>query len=344
MTIMENRLAYKLRVVRNMSLGLMKEFVDEIHERTGKNRLSIALDMVHCARRFGSGYHDYITYHFYELTDPYRATYMTRMKSKKLMEYMNDRDAASIFDDKSRFDEVFREFVARDFLDAKNCTREEAARFYRDNKKGFGKKDLTCGTDAEILTMEDFADSDAFYDYIKKKEFTVVEEYFVNHEKIREVYPLSLNTMRMITVIDDEGKPQLFFAAQKFGRDGRFVDVRGLHAPIDLETGTIKFPFHSGDTTTDDFYTEHPNTGYPLIGFEVPLFEEAKEMILRAAALIPKMRYVGWDVAVTDRGPVIVEGNDYTAYDYMQLPGQQEGKEGILPDLFRLVPSLKNVL
>ena len=274
-----------------------------------------------------------------------RDTYMTRLRSKKLITFLNNPEKAKIFDNKNKFDEVFKEFIDRDFLDALNCDLDEATRFYNENEVGFGKMlDLSCGKGAEIIRMADFENAKEFYDYIKEKGFGVVEEYLINHDKIREVYEPALNTMRMITIIGDDNEPHLFFAAQKFGVNGRFIDVHGIHAPIDLETGIVHFPFHSGNTDTDLIYTKHPDTGYDLTNYEVPMFKEAKEMILRAAMKVPEMRYVGWDVAVTNKGPKIVEGNDYTAYDYMQLPYQNPSRIGVIPDILKLVPSFKDEL
>ena len=51
------------------------------------------------------------------------------------------------------------------------------------------------------------------------------------------------------------------------------------------------------------------------------------------------MRYVGWDVAITPNGPAIIEGNNYCAHDFWQLPGQTPGGIGIIPVLKKIVPS-----
>ena len=336
---------YKLRVLSGARFSKLNDVTTEINRRCGKSKSSIIRDIYHCYRLFGSGYYDYITYHFYELDDKMRDTYMTRMRSKKLITFLNNPEKAKIFDNKNKFDEVFKEFIDRDFLDALNCDLDEATRFYNENEVGFGKMlDLSCGKGAEIIRMSDFENAKAFYDYIKEKGFGVVEEYLINHDKIREVYEPALNTMRMITIIGDDNEPHLFFAAQKFGVNGRFIDVHGIHAPIDLETGIVHFPFHSGNTDTDLIYTKHPDTGYDLTNYKVPMFHEAKEMILKAAMKVPEMRYVGWDVAVTNKGPKIVEGNDYTAYDYMQLPYQNPSRIGVIPDILKLVPSFKDEL
>lgn len=336
---------YKLRVLSGARFAKLNEVITEINKRCGKSKAGIIKDIFHCYRKFGSGYYDYIIYHFYELDDSMRDTYMTRMRSKKLVTFLNDPEMAKLFDNKNQFDEVFKEFISRDYLDAVNCDLAEATRFYNENEIGFAKMlDLACGKGAEIIRMADFENAEAFYNYIKEKGFGVVEEYLINHDKIREVYKPALNTMRMITIIGDDGQPHLFFAAQKFGVHGRFIDVHGIHAPIDLETGVVHFPFHSGNTDTDLIYTKHPDTGYDLTEYEVPMFREAKDMILKAAMKVPEMRYVGWDVAVTNKGPKIVEGNDYTAYDYMQLPQQSPGRVGVIPDILKLVPSFKDEL
>ncbi len=38
-----------------------------------------------------------------------------------------------------------------------------------------------------------------------------------NHPDLDKVYSGSANTMRMITIIGDDGKPHLIYAVQKFG-------------------------------------------------------------------------------------------------------------------------------
>jgi glutathione synthase/RimK-type ligase-like ATP-grasp enzyme len=46
--------------------------------------------------------------------------------------------------------------------------------------------------------------------------------------------------------------------------------------------------------------------------FTIPMFNEAKELVLKTASYMPGLRLVGWDVAIGENGPVIIEGNsDY---------------------------------
>ena len=123
--------------------------------------------------------------------------------------------------------------------------------------------------------------------------------------------------------------------------NNRMVDNFGLHGPEDMETGEFLFPAHSGDTTAGKHFTKHPYSKVPLIGYKIPYVKEAVEMAKKAALVVPQTRYVGWDIAFTAKGPVIVEGNNYNAHDFWQLPGQTPGGIGIMPKLKELVPEFK---
>lgn len=65
--------------------------------------------------------------------------------------------------------------------------------------------------------------------------------------------------------------------------------------------------------------THHPETAAPLIGLHLPLWEEASDLCREAAALFPRVRTQSWDVAVTDTGAVLVEGNEGGAINLHQL-------------------------
>ena len=55
-------------------------------------------------------------------------------------------------------------------------------------------------------------------------------------------------------------------------------------------------------------YATHPDTGFRFAGFEVPYFPEVLAAAKNAAAHVPH-ELIGWDIAVTEAGPVIIEGN-----------------------------------
>ncbi len=63
---------------------------------------------------------------------------------------------------------------------------------------------------------------------------------------------------------------------------------------------------HGTDTTV---VSSDPRSGFPLQGFRLPDWDVAMQMCLRAARLFPGFHVQSWDIALTTRGPVILEVN-----------------------------------
>ena len=61
------------------------------------------------------------------------------------------------------------------------------------------------------------------------------------------------------------------------------------------------------------------------------MLEEVKALALKAALMYPEFHYVGWDICMTEKGPAIIEGNDYPGHDIYQLPPHRTNGIGVLP-------------
>jgi hypothetical protein len=53
----------------------------------------------------------------------------------------------------------------------------------------------------------------------------------------------------------------------------------------------------------------HPDTGSQISGRVVPDWPSLKQHVLKVANQLPFLRYVGWDIALSAKGPVFIEGN-----------------------------------
>lgn len=339
---MENKFQYYVRVIKGASFGKFFKVLDEAHKRSKKNKVFLFFDIINCMVRYNAGYNDYVIFEFWDLNHKQRDTYLTRFRSKKFTMFMNDHDYAHYFDNKNEFNVEFKDYIGRECIDMQDADRAKIDEFYATREKVFAKpNDMSGGAGCEKLVIADFENSDAFYNYIKEKNFGTIEDVIENHPDIAAIYPFSVNTLRVITMIDAAGTPHVVYAVFKMGINGRVVDNYGLHGPLDLETGEFLYPAHSGDTTAGIHYTEHPYSNTPLIGYKVPMFDQVKELAKKAALVVPQMRYVGWDIAVTPRGPVIIEGNNYCAHDFWQLPGQTPGGIGIMPTIKKLIPEFE---
>ncbi len=333
---------YIMRVLSGMRLSKFKEVLDRTAKFSGKNKVWLTLDMVRSAVKFGSGYYDYLTFGFWDLTDAQRATYVTRVVSKKLVDMLNDPNYEHTFNDKEEFDHVFAEFVGRECVNYRTASKEDVRAFTQRHPTVFAKPAHgSCGHDCQRIDSREYPDFDAFYEDLGKREAWLLETPLVNHPQNAEVYPNALNCMRLITLIDKQGEPHVIFATQKFGLNGRVVDNYGFGCRVDLETGKICSPGVSGDGSLGIVYEEHPLTHVKLQGRPIPCFDQAVEMVKKAALKIPQMRYIGWDVGITPDGPAIVEGNNYCAHDFWQLPAQTPEKTGMLPVFMKYYPEFK---
>jgi hypothetical protein len=131
-----------------------------------------------------------------------------------------------------------------------------------------------------------------------------------NHPQLREVSPHSLASLRVRTLHDGSGTRHLFGRADlKLARRGSRVSnvSRGGVSVLVDEAGRLQNEaFDLGGTR----YQAHPDTGIRFEGRAVPFYDEAVALCRRAhLALAPDLFVIGWDIAITPRGPVILEPN-----------------------------------
>ena len=72
-----------------------------------------------------------------------------------------------------------------------------------------------------------------------------------------------------------------------------------------------------------DWFDRHPITGAPVTGRVVPFCQEVMQLALTAHSMVPEMVVVGWDFAITEAGPVLLEGNSFADTAYPQRVYQQ---------------------
>lgn len=339
---LKNKINYLLRICSGVKFSKMSNAIKTSHEKSGKNSIVIFFDMIWSAIRYGAGYYDYQIFAFYNLNKEQRKTYITRYKSKKINMLLNDSAYAHIFDNKDEFNTVFSDYIGREFLQIQTASKNDIYDFLNSREHIFCKlQDKECGIGCERLRISDFSDLDSLYRYLKEKGFCTIEDCIIQHSDLNKLYPNAVNCLRIITILDNNGVPHCIYAVLKMGYNGRVVDNNGLFSPVDLKTGKIKYPAHSGETPKGIVYTEHPDTHVKLVGYQLPYVKEAVNMCLKAALVVPQIRYVGWDVAITENGPVIIEGNTYCAHDFWQLPPHTPDKIGMLPDIKKYVPDFK---
>ena len=138
--------------------------IKDIHEKSGKNRVWIFFDMVHCGRKFGAGYMDYWLYEIYNLTDAERDTYITRGRNYELVKRYNDPNYTDLIDNKIEFNKRFGEFLGRKWIEIMKDNKQEVIDFINGHEFLMAKADLgSCGKTVEeyVQAVERLGDTDA---------------------------------------------------------------------------------------------------------------------------------------------------------------------------------------
>lgn len=129
------------------------------------------------------------------------------------------------------------------------------------------------------------------------------------HPKIVDLVGNQISTVRMFVLVDDEG-PLLLRASWKIPSGETVADnfwrSGNMLGGIDVETGRVIRVLRHTPTGTE-VVTEHPRTGTSFQGLAFPEWDRMREVVMQGCAAVPSCHFQGWDVALTDRGPVLVE-------------------------------------
>jgi hypothetical protein len=98
------------------------------------------------------------------------------------------------------------------------------------------------------------------------------------------------------------------------------IHAGGIAAPIDLKTGRLGRATDLGQRVTSRWHEQHPETGAPILGREMPHWQASLDLVRRAHEAFGDRVVVGWDIAILDDGPCLVEGNGRPDVDLMQRP------------------------
>ena len=328
-----SRLTFFFKRLVRMDWHKMWKMTGVIQKRSGKSRVWLLRDMLRCGIKYNAGYMDYMIAEMYRLNDEQKRSVITRGISNGIVRRMNNKAYWHFFDDKTEFNTLFADEIGRKWLRSDDKLTEEQLTAFLNGLPAVLYKPLEGSSGVGIEKFERSAweaDPHAFYRRIRGMGDAVLEELLVQHPDMARMCPTSVNTVRVATLLGDK-QEGIVYAFLRIG-NGKVmdnVDCGGMAARVDLETGTLKTV---GADKQGNVYEKHPITGTPIIGFRIPFFEEAKEMCLQAMRVVPQVRFVAWDVAITEDGPRFIEGNSFPSHAVPQFAAHYPDGIGILPE------------
>ncbi len=175
------------------------------------------------------------------------------------------------------------------------------------------------------------------------KEEYIVEEVIEQHPELKKVNPHSVNSVRVITFLCPDGTVEFLATVLKTSQSKVPVDnfgVGGIAIGINIATGKLKkegfVKFLAPNEVLDrkmtideeaikqilksvkkmkllypgKILTKHPITQTEFLNFQIPYWDELKEMAIKAQKVFRHGKTIAWDIAITPKGPVILEGNE----------------------------------
>lgn len=331
-----------LGMIRRMNFDKMFAAADKVAQETGKAKVLVLADIVWCGLRYGAGYSDYALFHMYAMNGAQRGSVLTRGKNNRYVHALNDPKDMHYFAQKTDFLKKFDPFVKRKWLDLRVSNAEELRAMTEELGVILVKpQDATHGDGVEKFYAREIDDYDALYARLTAEGRTLAEEVICQHPELDRLWPGAINTVRLVTIYTG-GKGNIVASFLRVGYGDKPVDnfnSGGMVVPLDPSSGRA---LCAAVNKKGERFERHPGTGTAFEGFTVPLWAQVRALAEEAAGVVETVRYVGWDVAVTPEGPVLVEGNQYPGHDIYGLPGQSPEQMGVLPN-FEKVLAMKDL-
>ena len=316
--------------------GNLKRFKNNLKEISKKEKKSEFFLFNHFLLTFlktGCGYSDYLNYELYNKTFKEIDEYVTIKHQDKFYEIVSPAKYKTFFTIKPNFLNNFKDYINRSFF--AGGTIEELKAFLDKNEEfmvkpydGLGGKGVYKEYRKNIKNVNDF------YNYLNENHL-FIEEYVKQNKEVNRLCKESVNTIRIMT-FSYNGKSEIVYAAMRIGNGINNVDnfhQGGMGCKIDLEKGIL-----IGDAIDKDLnhYEVHPKSKVKFDGFVLPNWEKAKKLVLDASLVNNNIHMVGWDVALTDEGATLIEGNRRPGFDLIQVLSKR-GRKDIMRHCFDII-------
>lgn len=319
--------------IKEIDRPRMKAMLHHAAKVNHRSYFGVCLDFFLTSLSRGCGYVDYVKSNYAALTRKQRADYLSQKEYAALVRTLNTRGYTMLFHDKIVFNRIFRQQVGRDFIDLREVGFEGFAAFVDGKESVFAKRHADFGGHGiEKLKLAN-ADLRQLYEKAMANGQYLIEDTLVQHEALDAINPAAVNNLRIVTLLKDGEVHVLFKTLRINGGTEEVISCDDIYMSVD-DQGNIL-----GNVIDDNMhiFDRHPATGFDFANAHIPHVDKAIELVKSAARLIPEVRYVGWDVAITVDGAAIIEGNNFPSIglhqNYLLNDGSYVGKGKVIRDL-----------
>jgi hypothetical protein len=172
-------------------------------------------------------------------------------------------------------------------------------------------------SNGSVVSLDDILDLVARR---SKAQGQILQELLNNHPSIADLAQDSLLVFRVFTCIDRFGEPVVTHAMLRAlsKLEPGWHGSEEFAAPVDLVTGTLGLMCGDQHYGPTDWYEAHPVTGAQVAGRVIEHWPEIEELALSGHRVFRDRMLLGWDVALTTGGPVLIEANAYPDTEFLQ--------------------------
>ena len=293
---------------------------------------TISMDYLFCKFFLKVSPGEYRIYNFPNLKQRYRKSFILNHHHKK---YRNI-NIIHFAHYKYTFYTFLRDFYKRELILAPQCGENAFVDFFKKHQKIIIKPNR--GSLGHGVSLSQYTDEQAareLFASFNPAAPSVCEEYIRQHPVMMSLNPHSVNTIRLVTLMVD-GNVKALAAVLRMGLDSNSITDNvcggGIGALVDVTTGIVT---SFGQDAYSRTYANHPLTGTRIIGLQIPHWDQVIDLAKSAHKCVPQCALYGWDIAITESGVDIVEGNSSPrGTDFIQrVDNIPKGKE--------LIPLLK---
>ena len=277
-------------------------------KRYGVSILAVFCDYIHARLRYGFCGEDYfLNTPGFALKNFQKKQFFSHKEWIKLRKKLNNEEFTHVLNDKVETLKYFREFIEHEWCYPVEHNEEEFNQFVEKHQQIIVKPISEEGGKGVELYKR-FGDRGG-YKVLKQNNY-LLEECIKQHP-VMCFNNTSVNTIRVYSMLDKQGKAHILKAVLRAGVGDSVVDnfhSGGVIYPVNVEHGFIE-SYGERRTEKEGIFI-HPGTDIIMLGFVIPHWDLLKDTVRRMAESLPQVRYVGWDMVITPDGVDLIEAND----------------------------------
>lgn len=299
----------------------ISSFSEGLAQKTGMNARAIFQDIVRAKKLNHISLNEYAWTGYYELDKKQKRTVSTLWTRAQFRKTFTDRRYICILMNKVIFAKVFSEFYGRQWVSFADATPERLRELGGELGKIVVKPGCKGqGVGVRVLPVSTDAQAEAAMERIARMKNGIAEEYILQHETLSRLNPGAVSIIRFYSLCSPAGSylfaPVLTTAVNDPISNGC---QDALTAMADIRTGVVITDAVDQNNLVE--YAAHPVTNVPFQGLQIPFWDETIAMMRRAVPLASKISNIGWDVAITPTGPIIIEANTIPGFNTAQYRG-----------------------